>query len=151
MTMFRSTLSRWGAVVALLVLIGGVALVMGWTPDNPTPAQAATDETVSPASLQRVTSRLEALHQRAVARSTGDDDDKSEGHDAAARQKITPERAAQLAVQSKGGGHPTRIDRRTATNGKPYYEVQVESSSGPGAVPRSTLRVDSETGNVTAE
>lgn len=151
--MFGKKFPRWGAVVALLVVLGGISLAMVWGSEMP--AQAAADDTVSPVSLQRVSSRLESLHQRAVTRSQGNDDDKAGQAGSSATQGITPERAAQLAVQSSGGGHPTRIDRRTAPNGKAYYEIQVEANPGPNSGPRAvskpTLRVDSETGAVTTE
>jgi hypothetical protein len=134
MIMTRILSARRG-VIASLVGVAAVALgVLGYTAGALPAAQAASQD-VSPAQKASVASKLENLHKKALDRTKAAEDGKAVVNTQnPALADMSPERAAQLAVQASGGGKPTWIARQIGKDGKPYYDVQVDtSSSGPGS------------------
>jgi uncharacterized membrane protein YkoI len=103
---------------------------------NPVASSAAPTSSYA-VDIGAATAGLEALHQRAVARTQADDDDKSQvswGH------VITPEQAATLAQQvarARGDAtmHPSYIELQIR-NGRPVYAVRI--GTGPAYIDADT-------------
>jgi len=133
----RMTPRRMGVLMALVLLGSPVLILRPALPGGEPPAAhadgiATTVGVPGPSSPQvpTVATRLEALHRRAAARLQGDDDEKSVvalpgvvGRPAATH--ISPERAAQLAIYVKGGGHIRWIGLQSL-QGVQVYAVQVD-------------------------
>ena len=145
--MFKRWILRRWAIPA--IVMAAALVVVSFTAFSAPVASSAGP--VNAAAAANVAAKLEALHQRARARVQED-----EAAITTTAPKITPERAAQLAVKARGGGQVQWIGL-TTHNGKAAYEVRVGESTiatvaaAAAMRPVSTHYVDVQTGVVMAK
>lgn len=123
-------------LLILAVVAGSVLLQL----QPATPISADSLEALGVGRPRNTSLKLENLHRRIVEQAKADEDEidiKSAGHHLA----LSPERAAQLAVRSRGGGQVTYIELQYR-NSKPTYHVKIG---------QSVHHIDATTGEVTWE